>query len=315
MPDKLIGESPALRKIRAAIPHLAAESSPLVIVGETGVGKSLVAAHIHARSRFKSTEFAVINFSLLSERDQRIALLGGGPPELTTTRQSLLELPTTVVLKHIDHANTFLQQSLAASLTTQKVERLGSKEKHPVSARIIFTFRQSISTLTEKQQIHPGLAKILSGCKRIPIPPLRKRMTDIPALAEHFLHRYFDTLHSLVNGQIEHVRGLTNEGTIDPTLTVFLIRQKWPENITGLKAYLRSLIIANYAGALQEREKIEVMKMITMLEDGSEFSLHRSIAVIEHGIIQRALEKCEGHQVRAAQLLGLTERTIRRRRL
>jgi DNA-binding NtrC family response regulator len=99
-----------------------------------------------------------------------------------------------------------------------------------------------------------------------------------------------------VNGQIEHVRGLTNDGTIDPSLTAFLIKHKWPENVTELKAYLRSLIVPNYEGPLQEREKIEVTKMVMMVEEGKEFSLWQSLAVIEQEIIHRMLDKYEGHQ-------------------
>jgi DNA-binding NtrC family response regulator len=313
MPDRLIGGSPALKKIRAAIPHLASERMPVVITGETGVGKSLVASHIHSLSPFRSSQLEVINFSILRERDRQIALLGGEPPELTTTRRSALENSTTLVLKHLDQANSFLQRSLAESLTTQKVERLGSKEKHLVSARIIVTLRQSISTLVSDQQLHPALADTLSTCKHILIPPLRKRKSDIPVLAEYFLHRFFDRLHSLVNGQIEHVKGLTNEGTIDPVLAGFLKRQKWPENITELKAYLRSLIISDYEDALREREKIEVTKMVMMVEEGKEFSLWQSLAVIEQEIIHRALDKYEGHRTKAAQMLGITGSSVRRR--
>jgi DNA-binding NtrC family response regulator len=313
MPDRLVGGSPALRKIRAAIPYLSAEPKPIVIIGEAGVGKSLLASHIHTHGPFKSSQLEVINFSILRERDRQIALLGGEPPELTTTRRSSLENSTTLVLKHLDKANTFLQERLAESLNTLRVARLGSNGKYPVSARIIFTFRQSISTLLAEQQIHPGLAKILSGRKRILIPPLRKRKSDIPVLAEYFLHRFFDRLHSLVNGQIEHVKGLTNEGTIDPVLAGFLKRQKWPENITELKAYLRSLIISDYEDALREREKIEVTKMVMMVEEGKEFSLWQSLAVIEQEIIHRALDKYEGHRTKAAHILGITGSSVRRR--
>jgi DNA-binding NtrC family response regulator len=313
MPDEIIGGSPALRKIRAAISRLASERTPIIITGEAGVGKSLVASHIHSQSPHRSSQLEIINFSILRERDRQIALLGGEPPELTTTRRSSLENSTTLVLKHLDQANTFLQERLAESLTTLRVARLGSAEKHLVSARIIFTFRQSISTLVSNRQIHPALAKILGSCRRILIPPLRKRKEDIPVLAEHFLHQFFDTLHSLVNGQIEHVKGLTSEGTIDPALTAFLIRQKWPGNVTELKAYLRSLIISNYEDALQDREKIEVTKMVMMVEEGKEFSLWQSLSVIEQEIIHRALSKYEGHQTKAAQMLGITGRSIRRR--
>jgi DNA-binding NtrC family response regulator len=135
---------------------------------------------------------------------------------------------------------------------------------------------------------------------------------DIPVLAEYFLHLFFERLHSLANEHIEHVRGLTSAGTINPDFAAFLKRQKWTENVTELKAYLRSLIIPGYRGAFQEREKIEVMKMVLMVEEGNEFSLRRSIAVIENGIIDRALRKYEGRKTKAARIIGITERSVRR---
>jgi two-component system response regulator HydG len=315
MPEQLIGGSPALRKIRAAIPRLAADTTPIVIIGEPGVGKSLVASHIHSRSRFKSSELEIINFSLLSERDQRIKLFGGGPPELNTTLRSFLEDPTTLILKHLDQASLYaIQERLTEFLQTLTVVRPGINEKFQLAARVIFTFRSPVSDLSKNKRIHSTLAELLNTYETLRIPPLRSRKEDIPILAERFLHRFYDRLHSIVDGNIEHVQGLTNAGTLDPKLAEFLVKQKWPENVTELKAYIRSLIVPSYEGAIQEREKIEVMKMITMLEDGHEFSLRHSINVIENGIIQRALKKFGGHQVRAAQLLGLTERTIRRKR-
>jgi len=87
---EIIGLSSALQRIKAKVPRLAADSGPLVIIGETGVGKALLAKIVHASSPRRDYPLESMNFSLLGEREQRIGLLGGGPPELTTTRRSLL---------------------------------------------------------------------------------------------------------------------------------------------------------------------------------------------------------------------------------
>lgn len=314
MPDRLIGGSPALRKIRASLPRLALDHTPIVITGEAGVGKSLVASHVHSRSPFNLSRLEVINFSILSEREKRIKLLGGGESELTTTRRSLLELPTTVVLKHVDLiTDQFMQESLAQFLKSKRIARPGLEKTRPLASRIIFTFTQTPVHLFREGQILPQLFEMLRSFKAITIPPLRKRKEDIPLLAEHFLHKFYDKLHSLVNGQIPHVYGLTDRGNLEPSLAMVLVNHPWKENVLQLKAFIHSLITQTYGDAIQQSEKIEVSQMLLMLEEGREFSLRESISNIVDSVIERALDKYEGHQQKAAQMLGLTGRSVRRR--
>lgn len=315
MPDEIIGASPALRKIRAAVPHLAAEPKPIVIVGETGVGKFLVASHLHSQSPFRSSQLEVINFNILSDREKRIALLGGGISELTTTRRSLLELPTTVVLKNVDLTDQFLQENLAQFLKSRQIVRPGIEKSRPLASRIIFTFIQTVSNLFRAGRIIPQLFGMLRSYKAISIPPLRKRKEDIPLLAEHFLHQFYDKLHSLVNGQVTHVYGLTDSGSIEPSLSKVLVDHPWETNVLQLKAFIHSLITYTYGDAILQPEKIEVSKMLLMLAEGREFSLRQSISIIEDAVIERAIKKYDGHQQKAAQMLGLTGRSIRRRNI
>ncbi len=313
MPDEIIGGSPAIRRLRAALPRLATETGPIVITGETGTGKTLFASHIHVRSDRSSYDLEVVNFSLLSERDQRIAILGGGPPELTTTRRSVLEIPTTVVLKHVDRASPFIQQTLAGILSSREILRPGAQESHRLSARIVFTLRHTLPSLFrgrlprggripgEGRALDPSLYEILKSSRHFNIPPLRKRPSDIPLLAEHFLRH------------IPHSRGLTRRGSLDSSLKRILLKQRWLGNVTELRAYLNSLAVQPFKDAVEESEKIEIARILQMLDQGSEFSLSDSLAAIETSIIHRALDRCDGNQHRAALLLGLTDRSIRRK--
>jgi len=314
MLDKLVGGSPALRRIRAAIPRLASTSVPVLIVGDPGVGKSLVASRIHARSPLRSTQLLVINFAVLSQRDQRVALLGGGPSELTTTRKSLLEFPTTVVIKDIDRAPPYLQEQLAEAIKSKRIRRPGMTGVYPVTARLVFTVTAGLRELREHGRISPSLSQLIESFTTVFIPPLRKRKRDIPPIAEHFLHVFYDKLHSLVNGHVNHVKGLDNRGKIESDLADLLMNQSWPGNVLQLKAFIHSLITPNYDYALLQAEKIEVSKMLLMLDEGREFSLRDSMSIIEDGIIQRAMDRFEGQQ-KTAQILGLTGRTIRRRKI
>jgi DNA-binding NtrC family response regulator len=105
---------------------------------------------------------------------------------------------------------------------------------------------------------------------------------------------------------------IKNGRRIEPGLLRLLQQQRWEQNVVQLKAYVRSLLLPNHPDSMEEREKIELMKMILMIEEGSEFSLHESLGLIQGCIIDRALEKCGGKQSQAAALLGLSDRSVRR---
>ena len=310
MLDEIIGNSPAINRLRKLLPTLAHQPTPLLIIGEGGVGKTFFAAHIHAQSPRFRLPLERINFSLLTERDQRISLFGGEVPELTSSRRSILELPTTVVLKHIDHANQYLQDKLAESLTTMQVTRMGSTIAHPVVCSVVFTLRESLSCMKSRNLFSRNLVEFLQSLKRIIIPPLRERQEDIPMLAEYFFKKFRSKAHA-VDGIIQ--RGFDENGKIDSPLAVLIQNQLWEDNARDLKAYVRNLMVLTPEEELRQYEKLELLKMISMVDEGDEFSIPASISKIEDGIIGRALVKHTGHMMNVAQHLGLSDRAVRRR--
>ena len=102
MLQPIIGDHPSIVRLRRQLPEWAARDEPLVIFGESGVGKTLLAEHIHALSPMKSHPLRTVNLRLLNDRDRRLQLLGGDSPELATRRRSVLSSRTTVVIKHVD---------------------------------------------------------------------------------------------------------------------------------------------------------------------------------------------------------------------
>lgn len=277
------------------------------------MGKTVLAKAIHAHSPRKSVALHSINFSILSEREQRVALLGGGPPELTTTRRSYLEAPSTVILKHIDHANRFLQEQLAKALEIRKITRLGSNTTHFALGRIIFTFKEPLRSLYRKGRITDPLFLRLREYEHVTVPPLRKRNEDIPLLVDHFLNQFLDGSDLSDPERAHTTHSIKSNGKVQAGLLRLLQQQRWEHNVIQLKAYIRSILQLNHQESIQEEEKIEVMKMILMIDEGSEFSLRQSLSIIEEGIIQRALMKNAGHQTKAAQLLGISDRAFRRK--
>jgi DNA-binding NtrC family response regulator len=254
-----------------------------------------------------------INFSILSEREQRVALLGGGPPDLSTTRRSCLEPSSTVILKHIDHAGPFLQERLAEALTKKKFARPGSDTTNPVLARTIFTLRESLLILYRKGRIIEPLFLKLREYEHVTVSPLRRRKEDIPMLVYHFLDQFLGGRDLPRSERDQVTYNVTRNGEIEVGLLKLLKQQRWEQNVVQLKAYIRSLLLPNHPDSIQEGETIELMKMTFMIEEGNEFSLHQSLGLIQRYMIDRALKKCNGRQSQAAAMLGLSDRSVRRR--
>jgi two-component system response regulator HydG len=295
MSDFLIGRSPAIKRIKASLTKLSADSSPLVIIGERGVGKSLLSSRIHAHSSLKDSDLETVNFKILSERDQRVRLLGGNPPELPTTRRSILELPTTIVLKHIDRAPKFLQERLTEAIHKREITRLGSDEARPIRCRKIFIFNDTPNKLFRKGSIISELSKTISKYHIIELPPLKKRKEDIPELAQHFFTQF----------QIQRRK------RIDQNFIKLLLRNKWNENILELKSFIKTLQVLPDEIAIQQKDRIELAKMNLMINEAKEFSLKESVSRIEQTAVRHALKKHNDCQAKTAQSIGLTDRAIR----
>jgi len=295
MSDYLIGGSPAIKRIRSLLTKLSADTTPLVITGAPGVGKTLLSLRIHAHSLLKDRELEIVNFNILSERDQRVRLLGGSPPELPTTRRSVLELPTTVVLKHIDCASKFLQEQLLNVILSRTVVRLGTEEERLVRCRLIFVFNSHPQQLSKTGSIIPGLSKILAKNKLIYVPTLKERKEDIPELAQHFFTQF----------QIQRYRKM------DSKFVALLMKNRWERNILELKGFIHTLHVPSDEVLIQQKDKTEISMIDLMIDEAKEFSLKNSLEQIEESVIQRALKKNNHNKVKTAQFIGLTDGTIR----
>jgi two-component system response regulator HydG len=295
MPDYLIGGSPAIKRIKASLTKLSMDTSPLVITGEPGVGKSLLSSRIHANSLLKDRQIETVNFQILSERDQRIRLLGGSPPELPTTRRSILELPTTVVLKHIDRASKFLQERLMEAIHKKEIARLGSDEARPIRCRKIFVFNDTPKALSRKGSIIAELSKSISNYHIIELPPLKKRKEDIPELAQHFFTQF----------QIQRRK------QIDQNFIKLLLRNRWNENILELKSFIKTFDMPPDEIAIQQKDRIDLAKMNLMIDEGKEFSLKKSLSGLEKDIVKRTSLKYNNIHSKTSKALGLTDRAVR----
>ena len=296
MSGYLIGGSPAIKRIRSLLTKLSADTSPLVITGEPGVGKTLYSLRIHANSLLKDRPLESIDFETFNERDQRIRLLGGSPPELPSTRRSILELPTTVVLKHIDFASRFLQEQLVEAILKREITRLGTNRNRPVRCRLIFLLNDQPEKLCKTGSMIPGLSKILAKYKLIYVPTLKERKEDIPELAQHFFTQF----------QIQRRKQM------DRNFIDLLQRRRWKENVLELKSYIKTFELPPDEVTIQQKDRIELAKMSLMIDEGKGFSLKTSVLRIEGEVAKRALKKYDGCQTETAQALGMSDFNLHR---
>jgi DNA-binding NtrC family response regulator len=177
----------------------------------------------------------------------------------------------------------------------------------------IFALLQPVSRLHRKGRIIEPLFRKLREFDCIAIPPLRERKEDIPLLIDHFLNEFLDRWNVRGAGRVETAQTLKRKGRIEAGLLGLLRRQQWNDNVLELKAYIRNVLVVAHQGSMQEEENLEVMKMILMAEEGGEFSLRQCLSVIQEGIINRSLTKNSGRASKAAQLLGISERSFNRK--
>jgi Nif-specific regulatory protein len=298
---KLIGVHPVIRQIRRALPPLANCSAHILIIGEPGVGKTLVGRMIHSVSPQRHHQIRSLNFALLTEREQRIALLGSEPPATSTELQGCVEFNTTCLLRNIERALPHVQQSLVQALVQKEYRRTPDGPLRSVRSRIIFTVSEADFRLYGSSRLIPPFRNYLRRLPKFIIPPLRERVQDIPLIAAHYRK------HGL---RIPHPALSSDDSLLAPA---FLKSYPWHCNVTELKACLRAAVPYSHTDLLQWKERLEFETMMMLLDEEGDFSLRRSTALIEYHILQRVLARFRNNQDSAARTLGLSPSTLRRR--
>lgn len=280
---------PHLAELKALVPILAEEEGPLLIIGEEGVGKSLFARHIHAAAE-ESEAPPTVNLATVSPRGGWLSLLGCDFEHLVSTKRSALERDGIVLIKHIGAALPSVQDQLVQALRKGFFIRPGSIKKARVVCRPIFTLRVKGEDRYHPSHLSESLFRYLATVRKITIPPLRERPGDISAIARHALGR-----------------ALTRE------TQEALLSYRWPGNVTELKAHLDLIRLSAIAGQLPVDEcLLEVAKIVGGIREGKETSIRESMSRLERKIASEAFRRTDGHLTNAAQLLGLTNKALRR---
>jgi DNA-binding NtrC family response regulator len=306
---EIVGRSAAMQRVVDLVGKVAASDTTTVLVrGESGVGKEVVARAIHARSTRAEFPFLEINCTALPETLLESELFGHEKGAFTDARQrkpGLLELADrgTILLDEIGDLPPGAQAKLLRFLETRTFKRVGGIRDITVDVRIIASTNRDLEAAVREGAFRRDLFFRLNVVP-IVIPPLRERPEDVEPLAEYFLQKMTTDIRKPAR-------------CIHKEALAMLERYSWPGNVRELKNVIeRAVILEESPEILPEHlpEELKPGRRALDLEPG--FRLPPGgidLEQLEMDLIRQALDQTRGNKTRAAELLGLTRDTLRYR--
>ena len=314
----IIGRSEAMLDVFKMIETVARTNSTILLTGESGTGKGLVAQAIHFHSLRRERPVVAVNCGALPEALLESELFGhmrGAFTGAESNKKGLIEVAErgTVFLDEIGEMSAVMQVKLLRVLQERKFRRVGGLEEMQADIRVIAATNQDLSKLVAEGRFREDLFYRINVIG-IHLPPLRERREDIPLLAEHFLAKYSEqmskTIAGLSNDALDilqrydwpgNIRELENtiERAVALEATPMVLPDSLPPAIRGDAARVPSPATAPTAGSTE----------LGLPAEG--FDLEAHVEQIERGYLAEALKRAGGVQVRAAELLGMSFRSFR----
>jgi two-component system response regulator AtoC len=303
--ESILAKSAAMADIFRTITKIADFKTTVLIQGESGVGKELVARAVHSRSTRKNHPFVPINCGAIPENLLESELFGhkkGAFTDAHSDRRGLFEEADggTLFLDEIGELPLNLQVKLLRALQEESIRRLGDSKDVKVDVRIITATHRDLTAEAKAGRFREDLFYRINVLP-ITIPPLRARREDINLLIDHFLSRNNSRLGT-------QIRGLT------PDSRKLLLEYAWPGNVRELENTIeRAMVLCDGdvidAHDLPERLREALDPVQVQLATG-ELSVKKTTAAIEEILIRRALQKTRGNRTRAAELLEISHRAL-----
>ncbi|MEK7406153.1 MAG: sigma-54 dependent transcriptional regulator [Acidobacteriota bacterium] len=303
--ENIIGRSRVMQEIFATIQRVAATRATVLLAGETGTGKDLIARAIHFHSPRRERPFVKINCSALPENLMESELFGfekGAFTGAVAAKPGKFEQADTgtVFLDEIGDVPPSIQVKLLRVLQEREFERLGSNKTRHIDVRVVAATNLDLRAALEQGTFREDLYYRLNVVP-LNLPSLRERPEDIPFLAEHFVRK----LASAVGSSVESI---TEEAIRK------LMSYHWPGNVRELENVIeRSLVLCG--GARLEAADIKLDTAPRARAAAGEFPLPEGMTLDEYEqvIIREALRRADGNKSQAARLLGLTRNALRYR--
>jgi len=298
---EMIGMSPQMIDVYKMIARVAPTGATVLIEGESGSGKELVARAIHANSERSAFPFIALNCGAVSETLLETEMFGhvkGAFTGASYAKQGMFESANrgTVFLDEISETSANMQTKLLRVIEEREVQRVGSMERTPVDIRIIAATNKPLRKLVMEGVFREDLFYRLNVVN-ITVPPLRERIADIPLLFDHFLKR--------------HSRRIGRRVAAHPEVVELLSSHGWPGNVRELENMVERAIALNTSGMLTAVDFKEYMtrkEPRSALFSGDLVSLEE----IERQYISHVIDRCNGNMSRAAEVLQIDRRTLYR---
>ncbi|HEV3164804.1 MAG TPA: sigma-54 dependent transcriptional regulator [Isosphaeraceae bacterium] len=305
----ILSKNPRMHKVFELVRHIASTKSTVLIEGETGTGKELVAKAIHYSSEERQGNLVAINCAALPETLLESELFGHEKGAFTSAearRKGRFELADkgTIFLDEIGDISPAMQAKLLRVLQERRFERVGGHESIEVDVRVVAATNKSLDKEVKEGRFREDLFYRLNVIK-IDLPPLRERTEDIPLLVTHFLHKY--------------ARPNEPPKKVSPEAMERLLGYRWAGNIRELENAIEVAAVTTVSdtidpenlpprvvgGSQDERPRFEID-----LKHPLPYYLKLATEQIEREYIIKALEKSRGNVGRCADLCGLSRRSI-----
>ncbi|WP_020614165.1 sigma-54-dependent transcriptional regulator [Sediminispirochaeta bajacaliforniensis] len=301
--DKMIGKSPQMRKVMELIDQVAQTKASVLITGESGVGKELVADAIHFLSNRREKPFVKVHCAALSENLLESELFGHEKGSFTgaiSRKKGRFELAHegTIFLDEIGEISQQVQIKILRVLQEKQFERVGGESTLEVDVRVVSATNRDLKAEIEAGTFREDLFYRLNVVN-IHVPPLRERTEDIPLLASAFLKEFSEENGKQIEG-------------IDPKARLALYNYRWPGNIRELRNCIESSVV------MCKGQVITTDDLPPSVTQGAEDSLIRipvgiAMEEAEKEIIRATLNHEKGNKTRCAEVLGIGRKTLHRK--
>lgn len=300
--ERIIGESDAMRAIFDTVEKLRDTDANILILGENGTGKDIIARLLYRHSPRSGKPFVTIDLGSIPEQLFESELFGYEKGAFTDARKAKagrMEVATggTLFLDEIGNLSLPMQAKLLTAIEKRQISRLGSTQSTPIDVRLICATNADIRRMVEEGRFRQDLLYRINTIE-LHIPPLRERGNDILLLADHFLQRYARKYR-------KEMRGLTREAKNK------LLKYAWPGNVRELQHTMERAVILG-DGSLLRPENL-VFQASSVARPHKEEKEVLNLEQLERQAVERAMRLSEGNMTKAAEYLGITRFALYRK--
>lgn len=298
----IVGSSKELQKVQGLIEAVAPSEMTVLIEGESGVGKELVAHEIHLHSDRSESNFVALDCCSLQENLFESELFGHEKGAFTgadSQKRGLIEIAKggTLFLDEIGEISASIQAKLLRVLETGRFRRLGGNKDLEANIRVVAATNKRLADLSSEGEFRSDLYYRLSAFV-LPVPPLRDRREDIPALVEHFLsnHNFSRRVSKKVSKRAMEL----------------LVAYDWPGNVRELRNMIERAIILSRDSSIIKPANLSLAGPRAVMDVHLDFNHEPTLEEIEKAYLKQLLKKYSGHRGKIAEALGVSERTTYR---